>query len=312
MRGGEGRRPKPAGTRIVDDRRQGWPGTATVILGGAAELWKADRRPGRVEPVDCAGTAVTIESVPLDITITGPLYVSIGLHPDELTLIRNTAIFGGLDDVVLRELLSDGAIKMPQRGEVLFTQGDPANAFFIVLEGWVKIYRMTRAGEEAIVNVFTRGQSFAEAAAFTGGKFPASAEAVTDCRLLMIPSRHLFDHIRARPELGLTMLASTSQQLHSLVHQIQQLKAYTGAQRLAEFLLSLAPVDNGACTIALPYDKALIAGRLGMKPESLSRAFLRLREYGVRVKQNMATISDVRRLRNFFEQERAEILRSRG
>lgn len=238
--------------------------------------------------------------------------MTVGLLSEELDLIKKTAILGGLDDVVLNELLADGVIKTPERGEVLFMQGDPATAFFIVLEGWVKIYRLTRGGEEAVVNVFTRGQSFAEAAAFTAGKFPASAEAVTDCRLLMIPSRHLFDHIRARPELGLTMLASTSQQLHALVNQIQQLKAYTGAQRLAEFLLSLAPVDTGACTIALPYDKALIAGRLGMKPESLSRAFLRLREYGVRVKHNMATVSDVRRLREFFEQERAEVLRSRG
>lgn len=238
--------------------------------------------------------------------------MSIGLHPEELVLIKKTAVFNGLDGGALDELLAEGVVKAPERGEVLFMQGDPANAFFIVLEGWVKIYRVTRAGEEAVVGVFTKGQSFAEAAAFTAGKFPASAESVTDCRLLMIPSRRLIEAIRSNPDIGLTMLASTSQHLHALVHQIQQLKAHTGAQRLAEFMLSLAPVETGACTIALPYDKALIAGRLGMKPESLSRAFLRLREYGVKVKQNMATVSDVEVLRDFFEQERSEVLRSRG
>ncbi|AXS42689.1 Crp/Fnr family transcriptional regulator [Breoghania sp. L-A4] len=230
----------------------------------------------------------------------------------DIELIKQTAIFGGLGDDALTELLSAGSVKTPSRGETLFLQGDPANAFFVVLEGWVKIYRITKAGEETVVGVFTRGQSFAEAAAFTAGKFPASAECVTDCRLLMIPSRHLLDRIRARPEIGLTMLASTSQHLHSLMRQIQQLKAHTGAQRLAEFLLSLAPVESGACTIALPYDKALIAGQLGMKPESLSRAIARLKERGVRVKQNMATLSDVEQLRDFFEQERAEVLRTRG
>ncbi len=237
--------------------------------------------------------------------------MAIGLLESDLELIRNTALLGGLGTGPLQELVSDGVVKTPERGEVLFVQGDPANAFFIILDGWVKIYRMSVAGEEAVVGVFTLGQSFAEAAAFTGGAFPVGAECVTDCRLLMIPSNHLFDRIRHSPEIGLSMLASTSQHLHSLVHQVQQLKAHTGAQRLAEFMLSLAPVEAGACTIALPYDKSLIAGHLGMKPESLSRAIARLKEYGVSVKRNMATIQDVTRLRNFFEQERAEVMRSR-
>ncbi|WP_417689432.1 Crp/Fnr family transcriptional regulator [Roseibium sp.] len=238
--------------------------------------------------------------------------MAIGLTGRDLELVRKTAILGGLGEDALTALLSDGVVKTPERGEVIFMQGDPANAFYVVLDGWVKIYRMTVAGEEAVVGIFTAGQSFAEAAAFTAGKFPVSAEGVTDCRLLMIPSNHLFDRIRNSPEIGLSMLASTSQHLHALVHQVQQLKAHTGAQRLAEFMLSHAPVDDGACTIALPYDKALIAAHLGMKPESLSRAFARLKEYGVGVKRNMATIQDIARLRDFFEQERAEVLRSRS
>jgi len=238
--------------------------------------------------------------------------MAIGLTSTDHELIRKTAILGGLGDDALTALLSDAVVKTPEHGEVLFVQGDPASAFFVVLDGWIKLYRMTVAGEEAVVGIFTRGQSFAEAAAFTAGMFPVSAECVTDARLLMFPSNRLFDRIRQSPELGLSMLASTSQHLHGLVHQIQQLKAHTGAQRLAEFMLALAPVEEGACTIALPYDKALIAGHLGMKPESLSRAIARLREVGVTVKRNMATIHDVDRLRNFFEQERAEVLRSRN
>lgn len=238
--------------------------------------------------------------------------MAIGLTSNDLELIRKTAILGGLGDEALTALLSDAVVKTPDHGEVLFVQGDPASAFYVVLDGWIKLYRMTVAGEEAVVGIFTKGQSFAEAAAFTAGVFPVSAECVTDARLLMFPSNRLFDRIRQSPELGLSMLASTSQHLHGLVHQIQQLKAHTGAQRLAEFMLALAPVEEGACTIALPYDKALIAGHLGMKPESLSRAIARLKEVGVTVKRNMATIHDVDRLRNFFEQERAEVLRSRS
>lgn len=238
--------------------------------------------------------------------------MAIGLCDGDMDLIRSTAIFSGLSPETLDQLISDASVQLHDHCEVLFMQGDPAIAFYVVLEGWVKVYRMTPAGEEAIVGVFTRGQSFAEAAAFTGGEYPASGETVTQCRILIIPARRLFDRIRQSPEIGLAMLASTSRHLHMLIQQIEQLKAHTGAQRIAEFLISLAPIGEGSCTIALPYDKALIAGRLGMKPESLSRAFQRLRGVGVRVKQNMASIADVKKLDDFVNKERAEIMRSQG
>ena len=238
--------------------------------------------------------------------------MAIGLRDGDMDLIRSTAIFSGLSPETLEHLISDASLQLHDRSQVLFMQGDPAIAFYVVLDGWVKVYRMTPAGEEAVVGVFTRGQSFAEAAAFTGGNYPASGETVTECRTLIIPARRLFDRIRESPEIGLAMLASTSRHLHLLIQQIEQLKAHTGAQRIAEFLISLAPVGEGACTIALPYDKVLIAGRLGMKPESLSRAFQRLRGVGVRIKQNMASIADVKTLEDFVNKERAEIMRPHG
>ena len=154
-----------------------------------------------------------------------------------------------------------------------------------------------------MVAVFTRGQSFAEAAAFAGGRFPASGEAVTEGRILRLHSGNLLRLIRQNPDVGLAMLASTSQHLHMLVQQIEQLKAHTGAQRVAEFLSSLCAEQQGKCKIGLPYDKALIAGRLGMQPESLSRAFVKLRQIGVHIEQNIALIDDIDRLRAYAEEE---------
>ena len=81
-------------------------------------------------------------------------------------------------------------------------------------------------------------------------------------------------------------------------------------KRVAGFLASLCPVEEGACTIGLPYDKALIASRLGMKPESLSRSFARLRSIGVRVERGVAAISDVRRLKDYAEGARGSSRRS--
>ena len=107
------------------------------------------------------------------------------------------------------------------------------------------------------------------------------------------------------------MLASTSQHLHLLVRQIEQLKAHTGAQRVAEFLVSMTNQRSGSCKIALPYDKALLAGKLGMKPESLSRAFQRLKQVGIIIDRDEAKVRDVAELANFMERERAEIMKSR-
>ncbi|MBK8456870.1 MAG: Crp/Fnr family transcriptional regulator [Phyllobacteriaceae bacterium] len=229
-----------------------------------------------------------------------------------MKIIRQTPILGGLSSEALTNLVRDAAVMRHEQGYLLFSQGDPADAFYVVLGGWIKVYRLSSSGAEAVVGIFTRGQSFAEAAAFTGGVYPASGEAVTDVRILKISARRLFERITASPEIGLAMLASTSQHLHLLVRQIEALKAHTGAQRIAEFLLELAPDESGACVVELPYDKALIAARLGMKPESLSRAFHKLKNHGVDIRQRHADIRSLRELREFTEKERADVMREGG
>ena len=225
---------------------------------------------------------------------------------EDLAIVRQTPLFSSVGRESLQLLLASATVQAAARGTTLFLQGDPAEAFFVVLDGWIKLYRLSSTGEEAVMAVFTRGQSFAEAAAFALGTFPVSAEAATDARLLRIPTGNIEQLIRRMPDIALAMLASTSRHLHALVQQIEQLKTHTGAQRVAEFLVSLCPVAEGSCNIGLPYDKALIAARLGMKPESLSRAFTKLSGYGVRIQHNTAVIQDVRRLLGYVEEEQEQ------
>jgi CRP/FNR family transcriptional regulator, dissimilatory nitrate respiration regulator len=234
------------------------------------------------------------------------------LDEQDRSALRATPLFRGLDETTLSNLLKGARVSSHRRGEVLFLQGDPVTSFYVVLDGWVKVFRTTQAGEEAIVGVFHRGQSFAEAAAFTEGVYPASGETASDTRLLCISARNLVGQLKDSPEIGLAMLASTSQHLNLLVRQIEELKAHTGPQRVAGFLLSMAPVESGPCTIAIPYDKALLAGKLGMKPESLSRAFQRLKGCGVSIRRDMAIVNDVECLRELIEQDRADVMRSRA
>jgi CRP-like cAMP-binding protein len=222
---------------------------------------------------------------------------------DDHEAIRHSILFGSLPPDLAATLVERSSLRTVRRGEMLFLQGEPAEHVYVVLEGWVKLFRMTPQGAEAVVSVFTRGGSFGEAVAFHGGVYPVSAEGATDARLLQLRAGVVLELMRERPEVAMAIVGATFLHLHRLVRELEQLKALSGAQRLAEFLLDLAPVEDGSCTLTLPYDKSLIAGRLGMKPESLSRAFARLRACGVTVNQNRLAIADLACLRELVEED---------
>jgi CRP-like cAMP-binding protein len=229
------------------------------------------------------------------------------LTAGDLQIITRIAVFRGLKPETVEHIVSPAVGIMLKPHDSLFRQGDPATAFFIMIDGWVKLYRITLSGEETVIHVLTKGDSFAEAVAFTGNRYPATAEAVSDARVVRIPADHIVRCIRESPDIALAMIASTSQHLHHLVQHVEQLKAQSGVQRVAEFLVSLTTVDHGRYEISLPYDKVLIAARLGLKPESLSRAFAKLRSVGVAVHAAHVEINDVARLRQLAADARAAI-----
>ena len=227
------------------------------------------------------------------------------MKPELVALARRSLILASAPENVACTVLESARLRSFARGETIFLQGERASAIYIVAEGWVKLYRIAPSGAEAVVGVFTKGSSFGEAVAFRHDTYPVAAEAVTDCALIRIEADAFLRQIRENPEVAISILSATFVHLHGLVAQVEALKAQTGAQRVAEFLLELAPCPDGACEVTLPYDKVLIAGRLGMKPESLSRAFARLKDQGVTIKQNTAQIEDLAVLRDYVEEDPA-------
>ncbi len=225
------------------------------------------------------------------------------MKPDADRIARKSLLLGAVPKPAQDLILASAHERCLDRGATIFLQGDPAAAVYMVVDGWVKLYRVAPNGSEAVVSVFTRGDSFGEAVAFTGGIYPVSAEAASDVVLVRIETAEILRLLERQPGLAVSLLAATFAHLHRLVGQIEQLKARNGAQRVAEFLLEQVTEEAGACKIMLPYDKVLIAGRLGMKPESLSRAFARLREKGVQVRQSVAEIEDVAVLRDYVEED---------
>lgn len=220
-------------------------------------------------------------------------------------LARQSLLLAATPEPVAQKVIEAAHERLFDRGATIFLQGERAKAIYIVAEGWVKLYRIAPNGAEAVVGVFTKGSSFGEAVAFRSDNYPVAAEAVTDCTLIRIETDAFLRQIRENPEVAISILSATYLHLHSLVAQVEALKAQTGSQRVAEFLLELAACPAGACEVTLPYDKVLIAGRLGLKPESLSRAFARLKDQGVTIRQNVAQIADIAVLREFVEEDPA-------
>lgn len=221
----------------------------------------------------------------------------------EFRALRSTAMFRSLTPKAAEKILSESVTELHPAGSTLFRQGEPANSLFLVRDGWVKIHRETAGCGSAVIGVFTRGQTLADAIAIAGGLYPASAETVTPVRVIRVDADLLRRTIQSEPDIALAMIASTAQHLFMLMQQIEQLKARKSPERVAEFLLSLTDRVKGAAAIALPFDKTLIAARLGMQPESLSRAFARLRGIGVKVLGSEVRIEDVAALSAFIVQE---------
>ena len=228
------------------------------------------------------------------------------LSAEDMELVKRQPLFASLPPAMLSRLLEGAKTLDLAKGDLLFRREDPATSFYVVLGGWVKLYRETEDGEEAVLGVFRRGEGFAEAAAFLGRGYPASAQAAEPARVLCIKVDRFLRQLHETPEIAVNMLASMSRHLHRLMTDVEQLKTRSATRRMVEFLLRLCSVKEGPQVIALPYDKNLISARLGMKPESLSRILAKLRKIGVRTEQNRVVINDVARLQRFCEGEAAE------
>lgn len=232
------------------------------------------------------------------------------MTPDIAAAAQSSTLLGRLPKEALDRVMDCATRREYSNGETIFLQGEPATAIFMVIQGAVKLFRISPGGAEAVVSILGESRSFGEAVALRKGSYPVSAEAIADTCLLQIDGARLRRQILEDPNLGLNLLTSSYVHLHSLVEQIEQLKARSGVQRLAEFLIELATAEDSgadsATKLTLPYNKTLIAGQLGLQPESLSRAFARLREYGVRIDGNYAQIDDLDRLREIAQQDKGQ------
>ena len=219
-----------------------------------------------------------------------------------LARLKHVAPFAALRTEDMLTLLAAARPAVATPGAVLPAGGPAGKVLHVVLEGSVCLMRSLPKGQRCLVEICDAPCLVGEVALFDDQSIPAEAEVLHRAILVELPADTVRRCFRNSPAAQLRMLGYMSARLKRLIAQITTLKLMTGPQRLAHFLTVLAERGGNSHGLRLPFEKRTLAALLGMTPESLSRAFRRLRPFGVRTTPGGdVTIADIERLRHFIE-----------
>lgn len=217
--------------------------------------------------------------------------------------IREQPLFAALDDEQFERVERRTQVVSLDARQLLFQRGEPARNFYLVLEGSVKLALQSRAGDEKIVELLGPGQSFAEALMFMDAPmYPLAAIATEPSLVLAVPNAEYRAVLAESPPTCLRLLAELSRRLHGLVREIEELTLSSATNRFVRHVLDLAgspPPGSAPVTVTLPESKQMLASRLAIKPETLSRILRTLNDAGVvTVDGRSIHVPDLDRLRS--------------
>jgi len=216
--------------------------------------------------------------------------------------LSNTFLFTSFTEKEINLLLASTSLKKVGRGEQIFSEGIDATAFFIVVSGKVKIYKLSPDGKEYTLHIHGPGDLVAEAAIFDSMVYPASCLALEDTTLMRVSREGFLNLISAHPELSLKMMSGYSKRLRQFVAKIEELSLKDIKSRLAGYLIENSSVENGVAVCHLSCSKKELSSLLGTIPETLSRALAFLKQKKLIIeKDNTIIIPDPTNLRIFSE-----------
>jgi CRP/FNR family transcriptional activator FtrB len=220
------------------------------------------------------------------------------MRTTDLPLIRRSRLFAQVGEIDLAAMLTTCFVQTLPAGAVLCHQGEKAEFLHIVLSGRVGLFG-SAGHDEALVEFFGAGDAFIVPAVVLDAPYLLTARILEDGRILMWPAAAFRAQLRATGTLAFGAVLLLSGYWRTLIGQIKDLKLLSAIERLSAFLLALAPRETGPVTVTLPGGRRLVAGRLGITPQSLSRAFAALRPLGISGGGRQVTIVDPARLREF-------------
>lgn len=221
--------------------------------------------------------------------------------PDIHNSLVSVSIFKNCDESTINNLAHDATVHQHPKGKVLFIHGEEAKHFYFIKTGWVKLFRETLDGSQAVVDILPKGHIFGETSIFEDCIYPYSAEVVQDSEIITIPLRNLKTEIETNNKLALNMLGSMARYRRRQDREIEHRTIQNASQRIGCFLLRLTDQHaQGEITLHLPYDKTLLASRLGMQPETFSRALSKLRDKtGIEIQGSTIKMDSINQLTDY-------------
>jgi CRP/FNR family transcriptional regulator, transcriptional activator FtrB len=218
----------------------------------------------------------------------------------DLSLFRDAPIFKEVEEAGLEGLAAISTILTVPEGTTLSQQGSVANQLLVLLEGQIALENAAASGLSAVVEVVQPGSHCMLSSVLSGFPGLMTARTISAAKLIGIDAAGLRALLHRDESVAMALLRAEASEFGAMVRQVCDLKLRTTAQRLGCYLLELT--EEGApntVSLRLPFDKRLLAARLGCRQENLSRAFAALRRLGVETHGARVTLHDVASLRGY-------------
>ncbi len=194
--------------------------------------------------------------------------------------LKDNLLFESLSLEQLERVASHAQRIHLKEGAHLFEQGDEANNFYLVLAGQIKLFRLSPDGNEKVIEIFTSGQTFAEALMFLERpRYPVCASALNETEIISLNSKDFASMLRESIDSCFLLMGVMSMRLHGLIREIDVLSLQNGTRRVASYLLEIAGKEQNTFELDIP--KGVMASRLSLKPETFSRIIRDLKERGI-------------------------------
>lgn len=221
---------------------------------------------------------------------------------ETLQILKKSLLFSGLDEENLAQVEAIAVRRPFAKGESLFADGEIANGFYLLAEGSMKLCKISPDGREKVLHFVHGGETFAEAAFFGDGKYPAEAKALENGEALFFPRESFMGLLERNPRFSLNLIVSLSLLLRRFARQIEELSFADVPARLAAYLVELAERKStsfqGTTYLDLDMKKGELASRLGTVSETLSRSFRKMKEEGIiEVEGSRVVVYDMGRLK---------------
>jgi len=217
-------------------------------------------------------------------------------------ILKKSLLFSGLEEEYLAEVAAITVKKRFSKGEALFNEGESATGFYLLAAGSVKLCKVSPDGKEKVLHFVHPNETFAEAAFFGDGKYPAEARAMDKGEALFLPKEAFIGLLERNPRFSLNLIVSLSLLLRRFARQIEELSFAEVPSRLATYLIETAGKKStafqGKTYLDLGMKKGELASHLGTVSETLSRTFKKLKKEGIiEVEGNRVIIHDMARLK---------------